>query len=64
MNHHEFAHVLAMIHAEAKRALAKLPAVMEKERMILALIKREIEVFEIRPESILNEKEASNGLAQ
>lgn len=57
MNNHEFAHVLSMIHAEAKRSLKLLPAVMEKERMIMALIKREIEVFEIKPESILNEKE-------
>ena len=56
MNHHEFAHVLVLIHTEAKRALAKLPAVMEKERMLVALIKREIEVFQIHPDSILNEK--------
>ena len=53
MNHHEFVHEMAMIHAAMRRVLEKLPASYEKERAELLTVKRQIESYIILPEEIL-----------
>lgn len=60
MNRHEFVHIASMIHGEARRALQKLPAVMEAERKLMMEIKDLIETFDVNPETLL--KEASDGM--
>lgn len=57
MNRHDFLHVTAMIHCEARRVLQKLPLVMEAERKLMMEIKDLIETFDIDPKSILKETE-------
>ena len=57
MNHHEFVHEMAMIHAAMRKVLAKLPAIYEAERKELKAIKSKIESYIVLPEEILNSKE-------
>lgn len=46
MNHHEFVHEMAMIHAAMKRVLCKLPeGKYKKERQELLSVKRQIFVM-------------------
>lgn len=54
MNHHEFVHEMAMIHAAMRRVLERLPeAKYKKERQELVAVKRQIESYIILPEEIL-----------
>ena len=57
MNHHEFVHEMAMIHASIRKVLGKLPQVFEAERAELLSIKSKIEGYIVLPDEILNEKE-------
>jgi hypothetical protein len=61
MNHHEFAHILNMIHGEMRIALTRMPLIMGKERKIALKIKDEIEAFTILPDEILT-KEVKDGM--
>jgi len=56
MNHHEFVHEMAMIHAAVRRVLGKLPEVYAKERAELMSIKSKIEGYIILPDEILNKE--------
>lgn len=60
MNRHQFIHIAAMIHGEARRALQKLPLVYVPERKLMMEIKDLIEAFDVDPKLILNEKETEN----
>lgn len=57
MNHHEFIHEMAMIHAAIRKVLSKLPATYEDERKELQSIKSKIEGYIISPDDVLKEKE-------
>lgn len=58
MNHHDFVHEMAMIHAAMRRVLEKLPTGRyAKERQELLSVKRQIEGYIILPDDILNEQE-------
>ena len=57
MNHHEFVHEMAMIHAAIRKVLGKLPSVYENERKELQSIKSKIEGYIILPDEILNKEE-------
>ena len=57
MNHHEFVHEMAMIHAAVRKVLARLPAVYEAERQELKSIKSKIEGYIISPDDVLTKKE-------
>ena len=57
MNHHEFCHEMAMIHAAMSRVLEKLPAIYEKERRELLSVKHKIESFIVSPDDVLQNKE-------
>lgn len=61
MNRHEFIHIAALIHGEARRALQKLPAVYVPERKLMMEIKDLIEMFDIKPELMLREEEKNVG---
>jgi hypothetical protein len=57
MNHHEFVHEMAMIHAAMRRVLEKLPSgKYAKERQELLSVKRQIEGYIILPDEILEKK--------
>ena len=56
MNHHEFVHEMAMIHASVRRVLGRLPDVYAKERAELMSIKSKIEGYIILPDEILNKE--------
>jgi hypothetical protein len=57
MNHHEFVHEMAMIHAAVRKVLAKLPAVYKSERKELMSIKSKIEGYIILPDEIITKEE-------
>lgn len=63
MNHHEFVHEMAMIHASIRKVLGKLPDAYKNERQELQSIKSKIEGYIILPDEILT-KEEQNGMAQ
>jgi hypothetical protein len=56
VNHHEFVHEMAMIHAAVRRILGKLPAAYENERKELMSIKSKIEGYIILPDEILTKE--------
>ena len=56
VNHHEFVHEMAMIHAAVRRVLGKLPVVYENERKELMSIKSKIEGYIILPDEILTKE--------
>ena len=57
MNHHEFVHEMAMIHAAMRRVLERLPMTYAKEREELLSVKRTIEGFIVTPQDVLENKE-------
>jgi len=56
VNHHEFVHEMAMIHAAIRKVLGRLPAVYENERQELQSIKSKIEGYIILPDEILTKE--------
>lgn len=61
MNRHQFLHIAAMIHNEARSALQGLPLVMAPERKLMMEIKDLIEAYDVDPQIILKE-ETENGI--
>lgn len=57
MNHHEFIHEMAMIHASIRKVLGKLPDAYKNERQELQSIKSKIEGYIILPDEILTKEE-------
>lgn len=56
MNHHEFVHEMAMIHASIRKVLGKLPEAYKAERSELLSIKSKIEGYIILPDEILTKE--------
>lgn len=56
MNHHEFVHEMAMIHASIRKVLGKLPEAYKAERSELLSIKSKIEGYIIIPDEILTKE--------
>ena len=57
MNHHEFVHEMAMIHAAIRRVLGKLPQIYAAERHELLAIKSKIEGYIILPDEIVTKED-------
>lgn len=56
MNHHEFVHEMAMIHAGIRRIIRSVPMVHETAHKELQSIKSKIEGYIILPDEILNKE--------